>query len=67
MKLLDTVALLRDRREGGVLRGQVGTIVEVLGDGAFEVEFVDDRGATYAVLPLPETELLPLHHSESLT
>ena len=42
-------------------RGQVGTVVELL-DGAYEVEFSDDDGKTYAELALPSGQLLILHH-----
>jgi hypothetical protein len=60
---LDTVALLNDRHDQGIFRGQVGTIVEELGGGVFEVEFVNDQGETQALLPLSEADLLVLHHS----
>ena len=60
-KLLDVVALLTDAPEHGLLRGQVGTVVELL-DGAYEVEFSDDEGKTYAELALQPEQLLILHH-----
>jgi hypothetical protein len=60
-RLLDVVALLSDVPEHGLLRGQVGTVVEVL-DGALEVEFSDDDGKTYAELALGPDQLLVLHH-----
>ena len=50
-QLLDVVALLTDVPAHGLLRGQVGTVVELL-DGAYEVEFSDDEGKTYAELAL---------------
>lgn len=50
-RLLDVVALLSDVAAHGLLRGQVGTVVELL-DGAYEVEFSDDDGKTYAELAL---------------
>jgi hypothetical protein len=59
-RLLDVVALLTDVPEHGLLRGQVGTVVELL-DGE-EVEFSDDEGKTYAGLALPSDQLLVLHH-----
>jgi hypothetical protein len=31
-------------------------------DGAYEVEFSDDEGKTYAELALPSDQLLILHH-----
>ena len=61
--LLDVVALVHDRPEHGLVRGQVGTVVEILSAGAFEVEFSDNQGKTYAMLPLKEEELLVLHHA----
>lgn len=62
MKVLDVVALIDDVSEKGLLRGQVGTIVEILDSGIFEVEFCDLEGRTYASLALPETVLMMLHH-----
>ena len=59
--LLDVVALLSDQPAHGLLRGQVGTVVEIL-DGAFEVEFSDDDGKTYAEIALEPDQLLVLHH-----
>ena len=60
MKLLDTVALLEDLPKAQLQRGQVGTVVEVLGADVYEVEFSDDEGRTYALLPLPEALLMIL-------
>jgi hypothetical protein len=60
-RLLDVVALLSQMPTHGLLRGHVGTVVEGL-DGAYEVEFSDDDGKTYAVLALPADQLLVLHH-----
>ena len=59
-QLLDVVALVYDRPGDGLVRGQVGTIVEDLSAGVFEVEFSDD-GKTYAMLPLSTDELIVLH------
>ena len=60
--LLDTVALIEDLPEKGLRRGQVGTIVEDLALGVFEVEFSDNDGKTYASLALKAEQLLVLHH-----
>lgn len=59
--LLGVVALLSDMRAQGLVRGQVGTVVELL-DGAYEVEFSDNEGRTYAELALTTDQLLVLHH-----
>jgi hypothetical protein len=65
MHLLDVVALTEDMPEHGLSRGQVGTVVEELADPegtpAFLVEFSDDDGQTYAMLPLKTHQLIVLH------
>lgn len=60
-RLLHVVALLSDFPDHHLVRGQVGTVVELL-DGAFEVEFNDDEGQTYAELAIVKNQLLVLHH-----
>jgi Domain of unknown function (DUF4926) len=62
INVLDVVALLVEMPEHGLVRGQVGTVVERLDDGVFEVEFSDDEGRTYAELALGADTLLVLHH-----
>ena len=62
LELLSVVALLEDLAGRSLRRGQVGTIVERLAPGVFEVEFSDDEGQTYASLPLRADQLLRLHH-----
>jgi len=44
MKPFDVVALLQDLPEKGLLRGQDGTVVELLSPDVFEVEFCDNQG-----------------------
>jgi hypothetical protein len=62
IQLLDVVALTTDLPEKGLLRGQVGTIVEVFAPGVLEVEFSDDEGHTYAELAVRAEDLLVLHY-----
>jgi Domain of unknown function (DUF4926) len=62
MKLRDTVAFLEDLPDLSLHRGQVGTIVEIYEPRAFEVEFVDIQGHTYALETLNASQLLQLHH-----
>jgi hypothetical protein len=59
---LAVVALLEDVPQHGLVRGQVGTIVEQLAPGVYEVEFSDDDGRSYASLGIPAAKLLVLHH-----
>ena len=58
--LLDTVALIRDLPELGLVAGEVGAVVEVLSDDVFEVEFVDESGYTYGLHPLRANQLVAL-------
>jgi hypothetical protein len=60
--VLDVVALTEDIPDRRLLRGQVGTVVESLGPGVFEVEFVDNDGRIYAAVPLDARQLLVLHY-----
>ena len=62
IKLLDVVALLDDRPELGLFRGQVGTVVEVYEPDVFEIEFSDTSGRTYALETLRVNQLMLLHH-----
>jgi len=63
IQLLGVVALLQDHQELKLIAGQVGTVVESLEDGVFEVEFSDDEGRTYATVALKESELISLHYN----
>jgi hypothetical protein len=49
----------------GLVRGQVGTVVEKLAPGVFEVEFSDNNGRTYATLAAPADMLLVLRHEST--
>jgi len=62
VKLLDVVALIDDLPENNLSRGQVGTVVEVLAPGVFLVEFSDNKGRTYAMLPVRAEQLMVLHY-----
>ncbi len=62
---LSVVALLEDFPNRGLRRGPVGTIVELLAPGVYEVEFSDDEGRTYASMPVHADRLLQLHHQPS--
>ena len=62
LELLSVVALMEALPEKSLQRGQVGTIVELLAPGVFEVEFSDDEGRTYASAAVGAERLLRLHH-----
>ncbi len=68
LQLHDVVALLEDvparhfaTGQGLLLRrGQIGTIVMTYDGSAFDVEFADPDGRTYAMLPVPADHLMQL-------
>ena len=62
IKLLEVVALTEDLPQKHLLRGQVGTVVEALAEGVYEVEFSDDDGRTFATAALRESQLMPLRY-----
>ncbi len=61
-KCLSVIALLRDIPAQGLVRGQVGTIVETLAPGIYEVEFSDDNGRTYASWAVRADQMILLHY-----
>jgi hypothetical protein len=65
LEFLAVVALLKDLPEHGLVRGQVGTVVEPLAPDAAEVEFIDDQGQTYALVTLRAEQVMRLHHRPS--
>lgn len=62
IKLLDVVALTENLPEHKVVRGQVGTVVEILDSGVFIVEFSDNNGEAYAILTLKADQLMVLRY-----
>ena len=57
------VALLEDLPPEGLVRGQVGTVVETWAPGVYEVEFSDENGRAYAMVALKAEQLMRLHHA----
>lgn len=68
IQLHDVVALMEDVAATHFLthqplqlrRGQVGTLVMPLDDNHFQVEFSDDHGRAYAILPPSGSQLMAL-------
>ena len=61
LKLLDVIALLKDIPAEKLSKGQVGTIVEELDEGVYEVEFADKKGRTITSLALKTQDIMLLH------
>ncbi|NJP10277.1 MAG: DUF4926 domain-containing protein [Leptolyngbyaceae cyanobacterium RU_5_1] len=66
MKILDLVTLTQDLPDRALSRGEVGTVVEVLAPGVYEVEFSDDEGQAYAMLALHVNQFTILNSSQNL-
>jgi Domain of unknown function (DUF4926) len=62
IELHSVVALTEDLPQEGLVRGQVGTVVESWSPDVFEVEFADDNGKTYAMVALKIEQLMRLYH-----
>jgi len=63
VKLFDVVALTVDLPEYNLSKGQVGTVVELLKNGAaYEVEFSDRNGRTYQSLGLRPDHFMVLRY-----
>jgi len=61
IKLLSVVAMLEDLPGQGLVRWQVGTVVDNWAPDIYEVEFCDDNGKTYAMAALKSEQLILLH------
>ena len=73
IKLHDNVALLEDIKTSQFMtdnpivlpKGQVGTVVEIYQNGeAYEVEFSDKNGQTYALVILKSEQIICLHYEK---
>ena len=60
--VLSPVALLNDLPKDKLARGQVGTVVEDIDGSTVLVEFSDDQGRAYGIVPCPRAELIVLHY-----
>lgn len=64
---LETVVLLHDLDEHGLVQGDVGCVVHCYeNDKAFEVEFVTAGGETVALLTLTDQEIRVMRRKEIL-
>ncbi|MCY3549756.1 MAG: DUF4926 domain-containing protein [Candidatus Poribacteria bacterium] len=62
IRLLDVVVLTQNVPKYNLKRGESGTVVEILTNGeAFEVEFIDSSGYTYALVTLCPNQLRVLY------
>jgi hypothetical protein len=62
--LLDTVALLHNREALGLVRGQVGAVVELFDGDQALVEFCNGDGVAFAMPTLQLSDLLRLAYEQ---
>ena len=63
ISLFDVVRLVEPLPQLGL----TGTVVEILGEDAYEVEFCDEKGATYAEMGFRGDQLIPIYHAPPLS
>jgi hypothetical protein len=63
LEYLSVVASLTDLPDKGLVRGQIGTVVELYSPSVGEVECSDQDGRSYAVETLSSDVLIRLHFS----
>ena len=61
-EILDVVALLKEIPEKKLKKGQVGTIVEILGKNVYEIEFCNKNGVTIASISVKKEDTLLLYY-----
>jgi len=67
IKEFDTVVLVHDILENGLVKGDVGAVAHIYADGnAYEVEFVTAEGRTVAVLTLTNQDVRLMRPHEIL-
>jgi len=62
IEMHSVVALLEDLPEHGLVRGQVGTVVESWAPNVYEVEFADESGKAFAMVALRPEQMIRLHY-----
>ena len=62
IEMHSVVALLEEFPEHGLVRGQVGTVVETWAANVYEVEFVDESGKAFAMVALRPEQVIRLYY-----
>ena len=67
MKEYNEIVLLVDKPESGLMRGDVGIVVEIYDNHQdYEVEFMTKKGKTVAVITLESNEVRPIRNKDML-
>jgi len=66
LELFDMVVLTEPVSSHNLRKGELGTIVEILDEEVFLVEFADTKGVTYAMIPLKSSSLMKVYYEPLL-
>lgn len=62
IELLDVVVLTKSILKEKLQKGAIGTVVELLDEEFFLIEFADKKGVAYAIVPISEKHLMKVVH-----
>lgn len=66
LELFDVVVLIEAIPSYNLRKGVSGTIVEILDEEVFLIEFADTKGVTYAIVPIKLSSLMKVYYEPLL-
>ncbi len=66
LELFDVVVLTEAIPSYNLRKGELGTIVEILDEEVFLIEFADTKGVTYAIVPIKSASLMKVYYEPLL-
>jgi hypothetical protein len=66
LELFDVVVLTEAIPSYNLRKGVLGTIVEILDEEVFLIEFADTKGVTYAIVPIKSSSLMKVYYEPLL-
>jgi hypothetical protein len=66
LELFDVVVLTEAIPSYNLRKGVLGTIVEILGEEVFLIEFANTKGLTYAIVPIKSSSLMKVYYEPLL-
>lgn len=66
LELFDVVVLTEAIPSYNLRKGVLGTIVEILDEEVFLIEFADTKGVSYAIVPIKSSSLMKVYYEPLL-
>jgi len=66
LELFDVVVLTEAIPSYNLRKGVLGTIVEILYEEVFLIEFADTKGVSYAIVPIKSSSLMKVYYEPLL-